>query len=646
MRHEPSSDRFHLGFRDSLRVLLPYLRRNFLNQLSGIWFIVAYLIAFQWFVLHLPLVYAAMIGIGLLVVCAGLMFFMEGLRLGLMPLGEVFGSYLPRRSPMLVILALAFVLGVGATFAEPAIAVLKAAGAGVKANEAPLLYSLLNDFAGQLVLAVGVGVGVAVALGVLRFFFAWPLKYLAMPIAGLLLVLTWLYSRNPVLSDVLALAWDCGAVTTGPVTVPLVLALGIGVCRVVSSGSGSGGHSGFGIVTLASLFPILAVMLLGLLHFVLDDYYGGRYYTGDTVAALSTTTDQDERLLKVREDPISSEEFARYAASGELPRGYLLGFEGGDVTLEDGRMVLSGSDIVIRKLHQRPLSLVTDQHWDNEVSIAQRVWGAALDALRAIVPLCLFLYIVLRLVLRQRLAEGNDVAIGVSFALFGMMLFGLGITLGLTPLGAQLGGNVPLTFATIVPWGLDHAELAMFDSPAFGKMIAVAFGFFLGYGATLAEPALNALGDTVERITVGAFRKRLLMQSVAVGVGLGIAAGVVKLAYGLPLVWLLLPAYSVVLVLTWLSPHSFVNFGWDSAGVTTGPITVPLVLAMGLGIGGSVPGVSDGFGVLALASVGPILTVLTVGLYTHYQEQQALSRQRAAESFEEEAVIAAVEVSG
>ncbi|NNF15169.1 MAG: DUF1538 domain-containing protein, partial [Gammaproteobacteria bacterium] len=243
-----------------------------------------------------------------------------------------------------------------------------------------------------------------------------------------------------------------------------------------------------------------------------------------------------------------------------------------------------------------------------------------LDAVRAIIPLCLFLYVVLRIVLRQPLGRDSDVGIGVTFALAGMALFGLGIGLGLTPLGGQLGSNVPLTFASIVPWGGDYLEQAMFTEH-FGKIIAVGFAFFLGYGATLAEPALNALGDTVQRITVGAFRKKLLMQTVAVGVGVGIAAGVVKIAYDIPLIAMLAPSYVVVLALTFISPHHFVNFSWDSAGVTTGPITVPLVLAMGLGIGANVPGVSDGFGILALASVGPIMTVLTVGLYT-----QRLSR--------------------
>tara|TARA_R110002111_G_scaffold120709_1_gene184014 strand:- start:26 stop:553 length:528 start_codon:yes stop_codon:yes gene_type:complete len=160
---------------------------------------------------------------------------------------------------------------------------------------------------------------------------------------------------------------------------------------------------------------------------------------------------------------------------------------------------------------------------------------------------------------------------------------------------------------------MQGTEGPLFETAFYGKALAIVFGFFLGYGATLAEPALNALGNSVEKITVGAFRKSLLIQSVAVGVGLGIAFGVLKIAYGIPLAYLLVPPYVVLMVLTWFSSEEFVNFGWDSAGVTTGPITVPLVLAMGLGIGANVPGAADGFGILALASVGPIITVLTVG---------------------------------
>ncbi len=623
-----SNPRFQLGTRDTLRILLPYVKRHFVGQVEGIWFIVAYLIVFQILVLQLPLVYAAMIAVGILVVVVGLMLFMEGLRLGLMPLGEVIGSVLPRSSKMPVILAFAVLLGAGATFAEPAIAVLKAAGAGVRPGEAPLLYSLLNDFSSQLVGSVAVGVGLAVMLGVLRFFYAWPLKILVIPAVLALLTLSFYFSRIDVLNDVLGLAWDCGAVTTGPVTVPLVLALGIGVCRVVSSGSGSDGHSGFGIVTLASLFPILAVLLLALFHYVRDDYVGAPYYQGTAsieaadAATTGSTGNGDESAVQ---DAISVGEFEDYLAVGALPERHQITFRGGAPRLVDGAIVLDDPEVVIRKAPSTEWEVISDAVWDRQQSFSDRFGQALIESFRAIVPLCLFLYVVLRLVLRQRLEHGADVGIGVTFALAGMCLFGLGIALGLTPLGAQLGSNVPLTFASITPWGGDHALPPLTDTPDIGKLLAVGFAFFLGYGATLAEPALNALGDTVERITVGAFRKKLLMQSVAVGVGFGIGAGVVTMAYGLSLFWLLAPAYSLALLLTWFAPNSFVNFSWDSAGVTTGPITVPLVLAMGLGIGANVPGVSDGFGILALASVGPILTVLAVGLYT--QRKEVLARQ-------------------
>lgn len=627
-----SASRYNLGLRDTLRILLPYLRRNFMDQLRSIWFIVAYLVLFQLFVLQIPLVYALMIASGIGVVAVGLMFFMEGLRLGLMPLGEIIGTVLPTRSPLPIILLFAFLLGAGATFAEPAIAVLKAAGSGVVAEDAPLLFSILNGFASQLVVSVGIGVGFAVLVGVLRFFFGWPLKWLAIPAVALLGGLSLVFSQEPHLADVLGLAWDCGAVTTGPVTVPLVLALGIGVSRVVRSADGE--NSGFGIVTLASLFPILAVMGLAYWHFLSQDYYGTAGYQGEL--RQTTATKQEESRARVERTKehvdIAAETYQSFIETGQLPENYRVTYSGGEPRMEDGKIVLTDPIVVIEQIHEPGLSLVSEQQWNSEKSFWGQFLQALLEALRAIVPLCLFLFVVLRVFLREKLSHGEDLSVGVGFAVLGMTLFGLGIALGLTPLGSQLGSNVPATFAKIVPWGLDYVEGPIFGTGHAGKLVAVVFAFFLGYGATLAEPALNALGDTVERITVGAFPKRLLMQSVAFGVGLGIATGIVKIAYNLPLIWMLLPPYLVVLFLTWRSPHDFVNFGWDSAGVTTGPITVPLVLAMGLGIGGSVPGVSDGFGILALASVGPILTVLSVGLYTRRNEMAADTSGSAAEA--------------
>ena len=190
------------------------------------------------------------------------MIFMEGLKLGLMPFGEIIGNTLPKKSKLGVVLLIAFLLGIGVTFAEPAIGALQAVGSIVDVNKAPYLFTLLNNWTGPLVLVVGMGVGLAAVLGTLRFLYGWSLKpmiYMALtPTIGM----TVYCMSDPELIKVLGLAWDCGAVTTGPVTVPLVLSLGIGIAA--AAGKGNSSLSGFGIVTLASLFPIIGVMGLAI----------------------------------------------------------------------------------------------------------------------------------------------------------------------------------------------------------------------------------------------------------------------------------------------------------------------------------------------------------------------------------------------
>ena len=144
--------------------------------------------------------------------------------------------------------------------------------------------------------------------------------------------------------------------------------------------------------------------------------------------------------------------------------------------------------------------------------------------------------------------------------------------------------------------------------------MTLIFAFVIGYGATVAEPALNAMGMTVENLTDGAFRKRMLIHAVAAGVGIGAALGVARILFNLPLWLLLLGGYALACAMTFVSREEIVNLAWDSAGVTTGPVTVPLLLALGLGLGEAV-GAAEGFGILAMCSVGPIVTVLGTGLW-------------------------------
>jgi hypothetical protein len=606
-----------LGFRKKLDILKPYIKNRFWEQVKSVWVIIVYLILFQLLVLGIPIVYSLTIALGLFIVIIGLMFFMEGLLLGLMPLGEILGTKLPVKLKLPAILFFAALLGMLTTFAEPAIAVLKAAGSSIKPHEAPLLYSLLNEFSGQIVFAVALGVGLAVLCGVLRFIYGWGLKYYIIPLVIILSVITIWAHLSDVMNPIIGLAWDCGGVTTGPVTVPLVLALGIGVSRVVSKGGDNNG-AGFGIVTLASLFPIITVFILGAYHLYAQDFYGAP----NSKVAVINEMPSEKNIENVHHyGSFTNTEFEEFKTTGEIKKSHVVSYESDSMYLSDGKIIISNPVVIYNKEENDVIAQGGVKSWWSDIDAAKIIIDSFVGALQAILLLVFFLFIMLKLVLKEKIPYADEIILGIGIAILGMAVFSIGIALGLTPLGSQLGNNIPSAFARVQLWNLDD-----FYGPKFGlvggKIAAMAFAFFLGYGATLAEPALNALGVTVEKITVGAFKKSMLMQTVAIGVGLGIAFGVLKITFDVPLTYLLIPLYLLLIPLTIISSESFVNFAWDSAGVTTGPITVPLVLAMGLGIGVNVPGIKEGFGILAMASVMPIIAVLTVGLMTSKKRPQ------------------------
>jgi len=201
-----------------------------------------------------------------------------------------------------------------------------------------------------------------------------------------------------------------------------------------------------------------------------------------------------------------------------------------------------------------------------------------------------------------------------------MCVFNIGLTYGLGAIGSQTGGVLPAAFME-----LPISATSPIFGLTMGLIVVIGFAFILGFGATLAEPALNALGMTVENLTNGAFRKSMLMYSVAGGVAVGIALGVSKVVLGFDLMKVLLPLYGLGVILTIFSTEEFVNVAWDSAGVTTGPVTVPLVLAMGLGLGNAVSAV-EGFGILSLASICPIVAVLSMGLVIQFINKRSANQ--------------------
>ena len=680
-------------------LLVPYVKKRITAQIQAVALIVIYLICFQTIVLNIAISEAAVVAIGIAAVVLGLAFFMEGLFLGLMPLGEVIGVKLPQKTKLPIILTFAFILGLGATFAEPAIGILKTAGAYVKAWDAPLLFLVLNKYSNYLVYSVGAGVGIAVLFGMLRFMYGWSLKPFIYILVSILSAFSLWALFQPNMKFLIGLAWDCGAVTTGPVTVPLVLALGIGICRVVSSGISE--STGFGVVTLASLFPILAVLSLGALYLnhVPQPMGEARFFAKEN----------QSKALKLFND---KNEMIGYALLNAHPNSQMALFDGNQEKILEfiGRLkkdsilrkaVLGKGDIehlknwaIQKGTESQRLAIFSEPNALKEAvknySGVKNIKTSPVDvllrngkaAVQAIIPLAIFFFLVLFLVLREKLPRPDEIILGIFLAVVGMGLLNVGIELGLSKLGNSVGTNIPYSFKkiplinerqTIINFNRDIVQTAIkpdgkkelffyanindeyvpipFDQSAYdpsskqyiytptrgplfgggngmlGFLVVLLFAFIMGYGATLAEPALNALGLKVEEITVGTFKKSLLMQAVASGVGLGMLLGVVKIIWNVPLVYLLIPPYLLLLVITKISTEEFVNIAWDSAGVTTGPITVPLVLAIGLGIGNQV-NVVEGFGILSLASVCPILAVLTVGLYVN-KKRKAMRQESA-----------------
>ena len=521
----------------AISLLAPYTYVRVLEQVKAVVPLAAYLFLFQLLILRQPIASASTITLGLVAVIIGLAIFMEGLKVGLMPFGNIIGDTLPKKASMFVVLIIIAILGVGVTYAEPAIGALKAFGASINPKDAPYLFEILNNRSETLVVMVGAGVGLAAVIGTIRFVKGWSLKpliYFALTPTILLTLYAWI---NPDLRTILGLAWDCGAVTTGPVTVPLVLSLGIGIAA--SAGKGDSSLSGFGVVTMASLFPIIAVLSLAI-------------YVSQNISV---------------EEIIASASTLESAASTEVTK------------------------------------------W------SQTPYAEIIGGVRAILPLVIFLMFVLFVILRSKLPNNLVTTYGLALSIIGMCVFNIGLTYGLGAIGGQAGSTLPAAFMEV-----SISEVSPIYNEILGLTIVIAFAWLLGFGATLAEPALNALGLTVQELTNGAFKKSMLMYSVAGGVAFGIALGVGKIVFNFDLATVLIPLYILAVVLTHFSTEEFVNVAWDSAGVTTGPVTVPLVLAMGLGLGNAVSA-TEGFGILSMASICPILAVLLMGLFIQFQQK-------------------------
>ena len=229
-----------------------------------------------------------------------------------------------------------------------------------------------------------------------------------------------------------------------------------------------------------------------------------------------------------------------------------------------------------------------------------------IDSAKDLAPIVLVIAFFQIVVLQQTIPNLSEIIVGALFVLVGLTLFIYGLKLGLFPIGETL-------------------------AYAFVKKGSIAwlliFAFALGFGATIAEPDLIVMANEAAKVAqIGGIINnevhlnnyaQTLRYTVAISVGLSVVIGVLKILKGWSIQWLIIGGYLLVIVTTFFAPDFIIGIAYDSGGVTTGPITVPLLTALGVGLSSSIRGrnpLTDGFGMIAIASLLPIIAVMLFGI--------------------------------
>ena len=442
--------------------------------------------------------------IGLGIVGVGLAIFLQGLEIGIFPVGEGLARDFAKHGTMLWVLFFGFLIGFGTTIAEPALAVI--------ADKAASISSGRID-ATMLRLVVAGSVGFAIFLGVFRIYKGHPIHYYI--IVGYLLVVGVTFFAP---KEIIGLAYDLGGVTTSTVTVPLVAALGIGLASTIKGRNPV--IDGFGLIAFASLTPMIFVQIYGIAVYNLVE---AKDVAGVVVeASVSTAT---------------------------------------TISIES---IISGI-----------LSVVKD-----------------------VAPILFIILFFQYAVLRKRIDNIKTVFLGFGLVIIGLYAFILGLEMGLFSLGETMA-----------------YQLTKSDS----VMMIYAFAFAIGFSTTMAEPALMAIAKKAKEISDGKINDFALRLFVAAGVAIGIALGAFRIVDGGHIHYYIIVGYLVVIILTFLAPKYIIPIAYDSGGVTTSTVTVPLVAALGIGLATNIEGRSpliDGFGLIAFASLFPMITVMLYGIIT------------------------------
>ncbi len=216
--------------------------------------------------------------------------------------------------------------------------------------------------------------------------------------------------------------------------------------------------------------------------------------------------------------------------------------------------------------------------------------------IKAIAPLIIVICTLQLTLVRAPVALFLQFLVACLMVISGLMLFFVGIDIGVLPMGRFIGADLP-----------QRGSL----------LLIVAMAFSLGFTTTIAEPDVLVLSRQVDAISQGAISGNVILYAMAIGVGFFVALAMLRIIYGFPMAYLLTAAYSIVIVLSFFTPAEFVPLAYDAGSVTTGALTAPVVISLALGLSSVLAGrssVSDGFGLLGFASIGPIIAVMIMGM--------------------------------
>jgi len=231
---------------------------------------------------------------------------------------------------------------------------------------------------------------------------------------------------------------------------------------------------------------------------------------------------------------------------------------------------------------------------DKAIALFFELLSVVTDVLPILIVIFFFQYVIIK----KGVPNLSRIAWGIVFVILGLYAFIVGLEMGLFPIGESMA-----------------EQLTSQDN----RFFIYLFGFMIGFSTTMAEPALLAIAMKVEEISAGKIRQMVLRISVAIGVAVGIALGAYRIVAGDPIHYYIIVGYIIVIILTYFAPRYIIPIAYDSGGVTTSTVTVPLVAALGLGLATNIEGRSpliDGFGLIAFASLFPMITVMMYGIVT------------------------------